>query len=64
MDHGPYIEALRHAAEDGVDVRLLLPRGSDVGLTVTMSRSLYEELIESGVRVFEWKVTGSSSATL
>jgi phosphatidylserine/phosphatidylglycerophosphate/cardiolipin synthase-like enzyme len=53
--HGPYIEALRRAAGDGVDVRLLLPQGSDLGWTVPFSRTLYRTLIESGIRVFEWK---------
>ena len=35
---GPYLEALKRAAADGVDVRLLLPQGSDVGWTVPVSR--------------------------
>ncbi len=52
---GSYVDALRRAAEDGVDVRLLLPRGSDVGWTVPLSRSLYRPLLESGVRIFEWQ---------
>ena len=52
--HGPYVRALQLAAEDGVDVRLLLPQGSDVGWTVPVSRTLYRTLIESGVRIFEW----------
>ena len=42
------------AARDGVDVRLLLPQGSDVGWTVPLSRTLYRTLLESGVRIFEW----------
>jgi phosphatidylserine/phosphatidylglycerophosphate/cardiolipin synthase-like enzyme len=54
---GPYLEALKRAASDGVDVRLLLPRGSDVGWTVPVSRSLYRPLLESGVRIFEWNST-------
>lgn len=54
IDHGPYIEALRRAAQDGVDVRMLLPQGSDVGWTVPVSRTMYRVLLESGVRVFEW----------
>jgi len=54
IGHGPYVEALRRAAHDGVDVRLLLPQGSDVGWTVPLSRTLYRTLIEAGVRVFEW----------
>ena len=54
---GPYLEALRRAAGDGVDVRLLLPRDSDVGWTVPVSRSLYRPLLEAGVRIFEWDGT-------
>jgi phosphatidylserine/phosphatidylglycerophosphate/cardiolipin synthase-like enzyme len=54
---GPYLEALRRAALDGVDVRLLLPQGSDVGWTVPVSRSLYRPLLEDGVRIFEWNGT-------
>ncbi len=54
---GPYLEALKRAAHDGVDVRLLLPRGSDVGWTVPIARSLYRPLLEAGVRIFEWNST-------
>lgn len=54
---GSYVDALRRAAEDGVDVRLLLPRSSDVGWTVPLSRALYRPLLESGVRLFEWQGT-------
>ena len=54
LGHGPFGEALRRAALGGVDVRMLLPQGSDVGLSVSASRTLYRMLIESGVRIFEW----------
>lgn len=54
---GPYLEALIRAARDGVDVRLLLPQGSDVGWVVPVSRSLYRPLLEAGVRIFEWNGT-------
>jgi len=57
IGHGPYADALSRASRDGVDVRLLLPQGSDVGWTVPVSRSLYRSLLGAGVRVFEW--TGS-----
>lgn len=57
IGHGPFASALTRAAEDGVDVRVLLPHGSDVGWTVPVSRTLYRSLIESGVKVYEW--TGS-----
>lgn len=52
-----YIEALRRAAHDGVDVRLLVPQYSDVGWTVPAARSLYRPLLEAGVRIFEWNGT-------
>lgn len=54
LGHGPFVDALRQAAHGGVDVRLLLPQGSDVGWTVPLSRTLYRTLLESGIRIFEW----------
>jgi cardiolipin synthase len=50
----PYIKALGAAAMDGVDVRLLLPSASDVPIVGSLSRAGYRELLEAGVRVFEW----------
>jgi cardiolipin synthase A/B len=50
----PYVQALRAAALDGVDVRLLVPGASDVPWVSHMSRSGYRALLESGIRVFEW----------
>ncbi|BEV73292.1 MULTISPECIES: phosphatidylserine/phosphatidylglycerophosphate/cardiolipin synthase family protein [unclassified Paludibacterium] len=49
-----YLSALKQAAKDGVDVRLLVPRSSDIGWIATVSRTLYRPLLEAGVRVFEW----------
>lgn len=50
-----YVQALRAAAEDGVDVRLLVPGpGSDIPIMQTISRAGYRALLRSGVRVFEW----------
>jgi cardiolipin synthase A/B len=54
LGHGPFVDALQQASLGGVDVRLLLPQGSDVGWTVPLSRTLYRTLLESGVRIFEW----------
>ena len=54
VGHGPYVAALQQAARDGVDVRLLLPAGSDVAWTVPVSRTLYRTLLGAGVRIFEW----------
>ncbi|MCC6213143.1 MAG: cardiolipin synthase B [Burkholderiales bacterium] len=52
-----YVQALRAAAKDGVDVRLLLPNATDVPLLRPLSRAGYRPLLEAGVRVFEWNGT-------
>jgi endonuclease/exonuclease/phosphatase (EEP) superfamily protein YafD len=52
-----YVQALRAAAKDGVDVRLLVPNGTDVPLLRPLSRAGYRPLLEAGVRVFEWNGT-------
>jgi len=50
-----YVQSLRAAAQDRVDVRLLVPgRGSDIRLVQAISRAGYRTLLEAGVRVFEW----------
>ena len=49
-----YVQALKSAVKDGVDVRLLVPGASDVPLVRSLSRAGYRPLLESGVRVFEW----------
>jgi cardiolipin synthase A/B len=49
-----YVQALRSAARDGVDVRLLVPNGTDIPLLRPLSRAGYRTLLEAGVRVFEW----------
>lgn len=50
---GPAIlAALRGAAQRGVDVRLLVPRRSDVLLAQVAGRALFPLLIEAGVRVY------------
>jgi cardiolipin synthase A/B len=50
----PYVQALRAAAQDGVDVRLLVPGASDIPMLRLFSRAGYRPLLEAGVRVFEW----------
>lgn len=50
----PYVQALRAAAHDGVDVRLLVPGTSDIPFFGQVSRSGYRPLLEAGIRVFEW----------
>src|SRR5215213_2357277 len=49
-----YVQALRAAAQDGVDVRLLVPSASDIPVINALSRANYRALLEAGVRVFEW----------
>ena len=49
-----YVQALRAAARDGVDVRLLVPNATDIPLLRPLSRAGYRALLEAGVRVFEW----------
>jgi cardiolipin synthase len=50
----PYVQALRAAALDGVDVRLLVPGASDIPLLRPLSQAGYRPLLEAGIRVFEW----------
>ena len=50
----PYVQSLRAAARDGVDVRLLVPGASDIWVLRGLSRAGYRPLLEAGVRVYEW----------
>ncbi|MBN1531031.1 MAG: cardiolipin synthase B [Spirochaetes bacterium] len=50
----PYVQSLRAAAMDGVDVRLLVPGTTDIPILRAVSRAGYQPLIEAGVRIFEW----------
>ncbi len=56
--------ALTSAALRGLDVRLLVPRRSDSALVTAAARSYYDELIEAGVRVFEFPRMLHSKALL
>lgn len=42
------------AAQEGVDVRLLVPGTSDIPLVRNLTRFGYRDLIRSGVRIYEW----------
>src|SRR5690606_28033360 len=52
-----YVKGLKAAAASGVDVRLLVPGGSDIPIVKLVSRAGYRPLLEAGVRVFEWNGT-------
>ena len=54
MGTSSYVQALRAAAVDGVDVRLLVPGASDIRALVPFSRAGYRPLLEAGIRIFEW----------
>jgi cardiolipin synthase len=45
---------LMDAARRGVDVRIILPGFSDFWAPVYAARSHYADLLEAGVRIYEW----------
>jgi cardiolipin synthase len=49
-----YVEGLRAASLDGVDVRLLVPGGTDIPILRPLSHAGYGPLLQAGIRVFEW----------
>ncbi|HEY8561891.1 MAG TPA: phospholipase D-like domain-containing protein [Pyrinomonadaceae bacterium] len=49
-----YLQSIKDAARDGVDVRILVPQSTDIGLIRDTTRSTYRAMLEAGVRVFEW----------
>ena len=51
----PLAEALTSAAQDGVDVRILLPAHNNWPLVGSLSRGGYRTLLSEGVRIFEWQ---------
>ena len=46
--------ALKNAARSGVDVRIITPHIPDKKAVFELTRAHYEELLESGVRIFEY----------
>ena len=46
--------ALKNAARSGVDVRILTPHIPDKRAVFELTRAHYEELLEAGVRIFEY----------
>jgi len=46
--------ALKRAARRGVDVRVMLPRHSDIPGMTDASRYTWTSLLKEGVRIFEW----------
>lgn len=48
-------EALSAAAQQGVDVRILVPAHNNWPIVGSMTRGGYRALLETGVRIFEWQ---------
>lgn len=48
-------EILRQKARQGVDVRWIVPAVNDIEAAKWMGESLYRELTDAGVRIFEWQ---------
>lgn len=48
-----FVDALRNAARRGVDVELVLPGRSDSVIAFHAGRSYYDDLLASGVRIYE-----------
>jgi cardiolipin synthase len=49
-----YLQSIKDAAEDGVDVRILLPQSTDIPIIRDTTRTTYRPLLKAGVRIFEW----------
>ena len=59
------LDALIDKAKAGVDVRLLVPgRNNDIALSELGQRNRYRELLESGVRIFEYQLAMMHSKTM
>jgi cardiolipin synthase len=50
------LKALTNAARRGVDVKIILPSVTDSGLVFHAGRSFYDEMLSSGIRVYELQI--------
>lgn len=51
------LDALKEAAQRGVDVRIVLPSVSDSGLVFHAGRAFYDDLLSAGVNIHELKLS-------
>ena len=49
------LKILRRAAGEGVSIRLIVPACSDIFFFPTLSRTYYADLLNAGIRVFEYQ---------
>ncbi|EDY86879.1 cardiolipin synthetase [gamma proteobacterium HTCC5015] len=64
MPDAKLLRGLRYAAKRGVDVRLMLPAHSDIFFMPWASSHFYRELLEDGVRIFEYQTGMLHAKTL
>ncbi|WP_334189176.1 cardiolipin synthase [Noviherbaspirillum sp.] len=50
------LHALKEAAQRGVDVKIILPGVTDSGLVFHAAHSFYEEMLESGIRIYQLQI--------
>jgi cardiolipin synthase len=50
-----FVDAMKDAAERGVDVRLLLPHKSNHIVADWLSRGYFSQLLDAGVRIFRFR---------
>jgi cardiolipin synthase len=48
------LRRLREAAKNGVDVRILLPRKSDIFIVAWASATFYYDLLKAGIKIYEY----------
>lgn len=58
------LKHLRDAAYRGIDVRILLPKKSDIAMMPWASCTFYHNLLRSGVRIFEYLPSNLHAKTL
>ncbi|HEY0844157.1 MAG TPA: cardiolipin synthase [Noviherbaspirillum sp.] len=49
------VQAMTDAARRGVEVKIIFPSLTDIGLVLHAGRSYYDELLDAGVRIYERK---------
>ena len=50
------IVALTNAAYSGIDVRIIIPHIPDKKIVFALSRSFYDKLLKSGVKIYEYEI--------
>ncbi len=50
------LQALKDAVQRGVDVKIILPGVSDSGLVLNATRSYYDEMLASGIKLYQLQI--------